>query len=86
MLSKSKFGSPKVESLSEIIDAILSMWETKSMHEIAEELDIPKVKISYYIGQLRKKGVNIPRKVGASNDTIWNDIADKYKEKYGTKE
>lgn len=84
MLSKSKFGQPRVENLQGMIDKILSMWDTHSTQEIADELNIPKTKISYYMGQLRKKGVNIPKKVGLANDTIWNDIANKYKEKYGT--
>ena len=86
MLSKTRFGLVKKDQIEIMIDKILSMWEDYSMDEIAKAVNIPKVQVSYYIGQLRKQGVDVPRKIGAVNDTIWKGIAEKYKTKYGERE
>lgn len=69
----------RLDEMKKVIDKVLSMWEKGTMAEICEATGLSKQRISYFIGQLRKNGVNVPRKPGGTNDTFWKELSNLYK-------
>lgn len=61
------------------ISTVLSLWETRTVAEIAQETDRPLGSIHYLAAKIRKQGYNLPKKM--IKNKISNLIQEVLKEK-----
>jgi len=62
------------------IRKVLTLWEAKSIEDLAKELDVNPQQITYIVAVLRKEGFDLPKK---KRPSVINNLLLELKKEYG---